>query len=513
LINSFIFSIFKSVKFYEDKMVCKIVKTRIFINKPKTTIMKKTFTLFVLLCSLAASAKTWQVGSSKTYKNPSAVSSLAQNGDSVDIDAGTYTADVCYWSASNLTLRGVKGMATLDANNTASGRKAIWIIGGNSVTIQNVEFSHCHDVAAQDQNWAGIRLEGTGLTVKNCYFHDNDNGILCGANAASDVVIQYTEFNHNGWGDGYSHNLYIGNIKSLNFSYNYSHHAHIGHELKSRAATNYILYNRIGNEATGDASREMDLPNGGTAIVIGNMIEQGPNTDNSNIIGYGLEGLTNAAPHELYLVNNTIVNDRSGGNFVQISSSTAKYKAYNNIFAGSGSLLSGTATVIDTMMNWVVPTIANAGLISASTYDYHLLLTSKAINKGISAGTTTNGYSLAAISEYKHPTNKVTRTNVAAIDLGAYEYGNPTGMAAITSAPVEFYVYSDPYTNTVNLFFTNLQENKDVYIYDVTGKLLLRNEGAASSKISFDQSLLAPGIYIAQAKVGNAFMAKKFIVQ
>jgi hypothetical protein len=82
-------------------------------------------------------------------------------------------------------------------------------------------------------------------------------------------------------------------VDSLIFRFNYSHHAHVGHELKSRAHVNMIAYNRFSNEATGDASRDIDLPNGGQAYLIGNTIQQGMQAQNSNMVGYGLEGLNN----------------------------------------------------------------------------------------------------------------------------------------------------------------------------------------------------------------------------
>jgi hypothetical protein len=62
--------------------------------------------------------------------------------------------------------------------------------------------------------------------------------------------------------------------------YCYSHHANVGHLLKSRALINYILYNRLSDELTGTSSYELDLPSGGTSYVIGNVIEQGPNSQN-----------------------------------------------------------------------------------------------------------------------------------------------------------------------------------------------------------------------------------------
>ncbi|MEI7802656.1 MAG: right-handed parallel beta-helix repeat-containing protein, partial [Bacteroidota bacterium] len=252
---------------------------------------KISSTLIVLIAlTFSCSAMTWLVGPTHTYTMPSQVSTLVADGDTVAIDAGVYNSDVAKWTANNLLLKGVGGMAHLKANGTSYGGKAIWVIAGNNTTVDSIEFSLCTCV---DQNGAGIRQEGINLTVRHCYFHDNENGILAGDNATSDIIVEYTEFYNNGFGDGYSHNLYINHVNSLTFRYNYSHHAHIGHELKSRAYNNYILYNRLSNEATGDASREIDLPNGGLAIIIGNEIEQGPNSQNSNIIGYGLEGLTN----------------------------------------------------------------------------------------------------------------------------------------------------------------------------------------------------------------------------
>lgn len=76
-------------------------------------------------------------------------------------------------------------------------------------------------------------------------------------------------------GHGFTHNVYIGNCASLVFAFNYSHDANVGHLLKTRAAVNYILYNRLTGE-NGTDSYEIDIPNGGTSFVIGNLIQQGP---------------------------------------------------------------------------------------------------------------------------------------------------------------------------------------------------------------------------------------------
>ncbi len=369
-------------------------------------------------------ATVWPVGAGRTYAKPSAVMLLVNDGDTVNIDAGTYTADVAKWTKDDLVFRGVGGLAHLKADLTSSGRKAIWVMEGNNAIIQFVEFSGCHDTMAIDKNWAGIREEGFGLTISNCYFHDNDNGILAGAKAGSKITIEYSEFSNNGFPDGYSHNLYIGEIDTLIFRYNYSHHTKQGHELKSRAHVNYILYNRLTNEANGTASRNVDLPQGGLAIVMGNIIQQSTTTSNSNLIGYKLEATSNPGPHNLYLINNTIVSDRNTAIFVSLGTAVDLYKGYNNIFVGPGSLLSGTSTSIDTSNNVYLASIVSAGFKNSSVYDYHLLISSPAIDKGKNAGLASNSFPLSPSFEYSHPINFNNRITSGTLDAGAYEYQN-----------------------------------------------------------------------------------------
>ncbi len=440
--------------------------------------MKTTFTLliFSFLFYINAHATVWKVGPSRTYTKPSAVSNLVQDGDIVEIDPGTYYQDVAKWAKNNLVLRGVGGRPHLDAGGKAYGRKAIWVISGNNTTVENIEFSNCADPSENDKNWAGIRQEGAGLHVKNCYFHHNDNGILAGANKTSDIVIEFSEFAYNGFGDGYSHNLYIGHVKSLVFSYNYSHHAKVGQELKSRAYKNYILYNRIGNESDGTASREIDLPNGGLAIIIGNQIQQGNQTSNSNLIGFGLEGLSNPGPHELYLINNTLVNDKPGkGSFVQLEPGTEKFKVCNNIFAGFGSVLSGSATKTEMNNNNVFPNVAEAGFVNRKEFDYHLTSTSPAINKGIEPGVTSDGYDLKPTNEYVHPRNKKTRVIHESIDVGAFEYNIPVSsdrkVNSTFEAGFDVKAYPNPFKDRVQFNIESTVSGKgSLVVYNLLGK-------------------------------------------
>jgi hypothetical protein len=464
--------------------------------------------LLVCYCISAGAAK-WQVGATRTYKVPSAVAGLVNNGDTVEVDAGTYTSDKCYWSKNNLTLKGVGGFAHLNANNTAYGRKAIWVIGGNNCTVENIEFSNCHDVAGVDQNWAGIRLEGSGLLVKNCYFHDNDDGILGGS--SGDVIIEFSEFSNNGFGDGYSHGIYINHTNSLTIRYCYFHHAIVGHEIKSRAHKNYILYNRIMNELSGTASREIDLPNGGLAIILGNLIQQGPNTENPEMVGYGREGLSNTAPHQLYVINNTFVNQRgANGVFVGFPASTELLKLYNNIFTGAPyTILSNNPVSLDSLANIIIPNPQNVGFENFSVYDFNLKSTSVAINKGRNPGSA-GTFSLKPDKQYLHPENFTPRITIDSIDVGAYEYGFSTS-AIEKKNFTDFTFYNDSMDKKITVKINDNTISARIYIYDISGKIVC-NKIAKDNYFEWQYNSFSNGTYVMKIVANNRESSRKFQV-
>ncbi|WP_229217624.1 hypothetical protein [Massilia forsythiae] len=364
-------------------------------------------------------------GPGKTYATPCAAIGAAKDGDTVEITGNnTYSGDVCKIQRNNLTVRGVNGRAKINANGANAMGKAIWVVTGDNVTIDNVEM---YGAKVPDRNGAALRLEGTGFTLRNSFLHDNENGILSGANTNSDVLIEYTEFGHNGYGDGYSHNLYIGNVKSLTFRYNFSHDANIGHNLKSRAQVNTIYNNRFsslapgqaGTTALGQPSYEIDLPNAGTAYVIGNVIEQPAANQNPNMLAFGEEGASNPT-QDLYVVNNTFLNDAGSGTFVMVGSAvTTPVLLQNNIFAGNGTMTTQAKAIDKTNFRSLVP-----AFVDRLNYDLHPVLNAAVINAGSAPGSTANGFSLAPIAQYKHLAAGENRTNVGQIDIGAYEAGS-----------------------------------------------------------------------------------------
>ncbi len=363
--------------------------------------------------SLPAAAATLKVGPGLLYSAPCAAFAAAADFDVIEIDAaGNYAGDVCAISRNDLVIRGVNGRPVISAAGRSAEGKAIWVIKGIDTVVDNIEFTGAR---VADRNGAGIRQEGRHLTVRNSWFHHNENGILTSADAESDIVIERSEFGFNGFGDGQSHNIYIGHVRSFTLRGSYSHDAVVGHLVKSRAANNRIEANRLSNENGGSASYEIDLPNGGTSTVIGNVIQQSPTASNGGLIAYGLEGGTNPG-QELYLVNNTLVNDRSAGSFVLVGSGTTRVFAANNVLGGSGTPWS--SPIVESLNNHIN---VQPAFVNRADYDYTPAAGAPFVNAGVEPGSDSNGQSLRPTLEYVHPASQRARPDDGALDIGALE--------------------------------------------------------------------------------------------
>jgi hypothetical protein len=389
-----------------------------------------------------APAATIQVGPTRTYKTVAAGYNVANPGDIIEIDSGTYPGGAGWLTinTNNLTFRGVgPTRPILDANGGATAYKGIFVVYAANLTVENLEFANAWISSTYGQNAAGIRYQPGSqpakLIARNCVFRNNQNGILGGSGTATDIVLENCEFDSNGEGDGQSHNMYIGG-RSLTLKHCYVHDAYNGHEVKSRAAINYILYNRISNE-TGSAGRELQLANGGTAYVIGNVIYQG-NGGNSQIITYGdeysISPYANPNPY-LYIVNNTIINQRvNGAQFIYIADAAATALVQNNIFqkrtSGTQTILTGPATMVS---NWET---TNAGFVNMAGYDFRLTAASiGAINMGTAPGYGFGSYALTPEYQYVHSYSSEARPVDTAIDIGAYEYTAPNRPPVVYAGP------------------------------------------------------------------------------
>lgn len=395
----------------------------------------------------AAAPRVIKVGPGEKYTRPSEAAKAARNGDVIEIAAGRYAGDVAVWKAHNLTIRGVDGGGAikrphLDAQGKSAQRKATWVIVGNDYLIENIEFSNSR---VSDRNGAGIRLEGRNLTVRNSYFHHNQMGILTGHNPDSDVMIEDSEFYANTVDykktGSLGHNIYIGRVRSFTLRGSYSHGAVTGHNVKTRARENRLLYNRLEDGKDGAASYIVDVAEGGSTWLVGNVIEQGPDGDNWAIVSFGSEKRGDG--DRLALVNNTMINNRSSGVFVQ-THGPVRPVLMNNILAGRGTPLKGTGTLQSNLIAKSVsagllgsligrgkttagtgPLAGNliadiAGFADPKAFDFRLTKESPARDKGTEPGLV-NGWPSRPASQYIHPVKTADRPRQGKIDIGAYE--------------------------------------------------------------------------------------------
>lgn len=343
---------------------------------------------------IAGVVRTHRVGPNESIRSISEAARLARDGDIVEIQAGKYYGDVATWNQKKLTIRGIGGNARLFANGKSAEGKAIWVIRNGTYRIENVDFIGAR---VSDKNGAGIRLENGELTLVNCLFYGNENGLLT-TNSATKLEIYNSEFAYNGAGDGQSHNLYVGKIQNLKISGSYFHHANVGHLIKTRANFNEITYNRLTDEDGGRASYELEFPNGGVALVMGNIIQQVRDTENSAIISYGAEGYS-WHENKLFIANNTIVNDHPyGGALLRVASGVQQIVSSNNLLVGAGKYHTPNILQVfnDIRTKWDV-------FIHASRQDYRLNNAGQLLPYAPFISDEKKAISLEPTNEYFHP--------------------------------------------------------------------------------------------------------------
>ena len=203
------------------------------------------------------------------------------------------------------------------AGRAAEG-KAIWVIKGNGVVVENIEFS---GVRVPGFAGAGIRAEGAGLTIRNAHFHDNEMGILTNNNPRAELIIVGSRFNHNVVDyerhGRLGHNIYVGRIARFELRDSDVFGANIGHQVKTRARRNEIVGNRIRDIGGGASSYLIDLSAGGEAIIRDNDLLQGVEAPNRTAIAFAPEAKDKSAPGFLVVSHNRFINEGGPGTFVR----------------------------------------------------------------------------------------------------------------------------------------------------------------------------------------------------
>ena len=308
-------------------------------------IARLAIVLLLAVLSSAPHAATLRVGPGERITRIADAARQAKNGDTVEILPGEYRGDVAVWQQKHLTIRGIDAGPVLVADGKSAESKAIWVIRNGDFRIENIEF---RGARVPDNNGAGIRFERGRLVVRDCRFLDNQNAILTANFGDAELVIENSLLAQAPRDRPLlQHLLYIGRIASVTITGSRFHNGYHGHLIKSRARRSDIRYNLIVDGPGGEASYEIDLPNGGIATLVGNIVGQSDRTQNPVVVSYGAEGKT-WPENELTLVHNTLISERLEGTwFLRVPldkfDSPPTVRAYNNLTAGLGVFSLGTS--------------------------------------------------------------------------------------------------------------------------------------------------------------------------
>ena len=233
------------------------------------------------------------VGTGEEFSTIAAAVNAAQNGDVIEVDAGTYTNDFSTITA-NITMIGIGGMVNMVATEPPPNLKGIFTVD-NNVSIENFSFTGSAIDAGDGGNGAGIRYEGGDMVLTNDSFQGNQDGLLAFPvlGLPSNTITLNETCSTTMAPAPATHTMPIsGAVDSLTVTNSVFENAQAGHELKSRALVNTITNNVfISGVGIGDGSYDIDLPNGGTDVLTNNTIVKGPNAQNDAMVHFGGEGI------------------------------------------------------------------------------------------------------------------------------------------------------------------------------------------------------------------------------
>ena len=289
-------------------------------------------------------SRTHRVGEGERFKTLQDALKAARSGDVIEVRPADYRGESAVLDFPRLTIRGLGRGAVFHADGQHAEGKAILVVRGD-IVLENLEL---RGARVPDGNGAGIRFESGRLAVRRCRFFDNEMGILTANEGDMQLEVVDCQFGaaprHEG---ALRHLLYVGRIGAFSVSGSRFGQGWRGHLLKSRAQHNRVLYNYLVDGPTGEASYELEFPEGGQNIVVGNVIAQSARSQNPDLLSMGAEA-RGGARHSLVVAHNTFVNlGDASARFLHLwrerLTGDVQVQAINNLLAGPGQWPVGAA--------------------------------------------------------------------------------------------------------------------------------------------------------------------------
>ncbi|HUW82423.1 MAG TPA: Calx-beta domain-containing protein, partial [Phycisphaerae bacterium] len=386
-----------------------------------------------------------------------AITTDAQPGDVIVVQPGVYQMNesrLSFYNAGEpgnpITIRGVMNGSQRPICEPAPGQEVdraflyIWSVDHDWV-IENLEFRNSRGLdVLYSPNAAGMYVCGDNITIRNCYFHDNDMG-LTGSTGATNILVENCEFNYNGTDlfYAYAHALYMS-CDDLTVRGCYFHDAYGGMLFKSRCVHHVLEYSWLENDGSEQCVINAASANQDNALWRGNVfIKRSAPGGQRRIIslddGTGLFGTVT-------MVNNTVISALTEDIYLaSAGTNAADLVLRNNIFAGpssdliawdGGGTITGNNNCFRTAMAPEVPAGVidsvfsdDPGFVNLAGRDLRLLDTSACRNAGLNNPTYLNALDqwVDGTPQYE-PTKTLSidvRASDATLDIGAYEYYVP----------------------------------------------------------------------------------------
>lgn len=183
------------------------------------------------------------------------------------------------------------GRAIFDGT-TCEGKAALVLRGQGSI-VEGLVF---RNIRVADGNGAGIRTEMGDLRVVGSSFRDSQEGILGGEPSGQRIVIDHSSFSGLGQcnqSPDCSHSVYLANRGSVTITNSRFERGTGGHYVKLRVPHVTISQSSFDDSAGHATNYMIDLPEGATGAIIGNVFVEGRNKENwTGFIVVGAEART-----------------------------------------------------------------------------------------------------------------------------------------------------------------------------------------------------------------------------
>ena len=290
----------------------------------------KTFLASILALVFSASSAYADINVDSASSLKRAVE-RAKSGETIIIAAGRYDLTDLQLPRS-VTLKGDGEVVFYSSGEVEKGiLNPLWHA---SLRVENIKFENA---TAPDLNGAGIRHDGVDLTVINCVFENNEDGILATGQDHGVVTIIGSAFINNGYGDGYSHAIYAAGGTTLEVRASRFVGTRIGHHVKSLANVTTVTGSTF-DDADGKTSYSIDATHGGVVTITGNSFMQAADADNNTLINY--DATRGGAAESLTITGNRIVNRNKNGRLLRNDTKVIPTVSGNEIINEAGGKLS-----------------------------------------------------------------------------------------------------------------------------------------------------------------------------